>query len=266
MKITHHQIGRHAIEVWAPPTLSPTTPLLVMHDGKNVFNTETSTVGVTWGVVEAVEREIAPAHPELQPLIVAVWVPDESRRFQELAPQAVMERYPQIWDEIGGPTVSWAINDHTLRGDEYQEVLATKVVPWARETFGITASRERTAVCGSSMGALASLYALARHPETWGSALALSTHLPLGGGLMGAGLADLLPPPGRHRIWMDYGDQTLDAAYAPYQARFDADLAARGWQFGADVQTTPFPGHDHSERAWSARIHLVLKWWLEGLG
>lgn len=56
-----------------------------MHDGKNVFNAETATVGVTWGVVEAVEREIAPAHPELQPLIVAVWVPDESRRFQELA-------------------------------------------------------------------------------------------------------------------------------------------------------------------------------------
>jgi hypothetical protein len=65
---------------------------------------------------------------------------------------------------------------------------------------------------------------------------------------------------------MDYGDQTLDAAYAPYQAAFDADLAARGWQFGTDVLTTPFPGHDHSERAWSARIHFVLQWWLNGLG
>ena len=116
MKFTTHTIGRHAIEVWVPPTLSPTTPVLVMHDGKNVFNPATSTVGVTWGVAEAVERVIAPARPELQPLIVAVWVPDESRRFQELAPKAVMERYPQIWDEIGGPTVSWAINDHTLRG------------------------------------------------------------------------------------------------------------------------------------------------------
>ena len=84
MKITHHRIGRHAIEVWVPPTLSPETPLLVMHDGKNVFNPKTSTVGVTWGVVEAVEREIAPTRPDLQPLIVAVWVPDESRRFQEL--------------------------------------------------------------------------------------------------------------------------------------------------------------------------------------
>jgi predicted alpha/beta superfamily hydrolase len=157
MKFTTHTIGRHAIEVWVPPTLSPNTPILVMHDGKNVFNPATSTVGVTWGVAEAVERVIAPAHPELQPLIVAVWVPDESRRFQELTPQAVMERYPQIWDEIGGPTVSWAINDHTLRGNDYQDVLATQVVPWAREQFGITASRERTAVCGSSMGALASL-------------------------------------------------------------------------------------------------------------
>ena len=45
-----------------------------------------------------------------------------------------------------------------------------------------------------------------------------------------------------------------------------ADLAARGWKFGTDVLTTPFPGHDHSERAWSARIHLVLQWWLNGLG
>ena len=100
MKFTTHTIGRHAIEVWVPPTLSPNTPILVMHDGKNVFNPATSMVGVTWGVAEAVERVIAPARPELQPLIVAVWVPDESRRFQELAPQAVMERYPQIWDEI----------------------------------------------------------------------------------------------------------------------------------------------------------------------
>ena len=33
MKFTTHTIGRHAIEVWVPPTLSPTTPILVMHDG-----------------------------------------------------------------------------------------------------------------------------------------------------------------------------------------------------------------------------------------
>ena len=265
MEILHHRIGRHAIEVWAPPSLSPTTPVLVMHDGKNVFNPATSTVGVTWGVAEAVERSIAPVHPQLQPLIVAVWVPDERRRFQELAPQSVMEHFPEIWDEVGGPTASWAIDDRRLRGNAYQDLLALEVLPWARERFGVERCRERTAVCGSSMGGLASLYALARHPEAWGSALALSTHFPLGDGRMGAGLASVLPPPGRHRIWMDYGDQTLDAAYAPYQAAFDADLAARGWQLGTDVLTTAFPGHDHSERAWSARIHLALTWWLEGL-
>ena len=33
MEILHHRIGRHAIEAWAPPSLSPTTPVLVMHDG-----------------------------------------------------------------------------------------------------------------------------------------------------------------------------------------------------------------------------------------
>ena len=75
-----------------------------------------------------------------------------------------------------------------------------------------------------------------------------------------------LPPPASHRIWMDHGDVTLDAAYAPYQQRMDAAMRQGGYREGAGWQSRVYPGTEHSEIAWRARLPEILAFLLQGRG
>ncbi|MFM2433879.1 MAG: hypothetical protein RI974_619, partial [Actinomycetota bacterium] len=41
-RIDTYEFDKHRVDVWVPPSVSDTTPVLVMHDGKNVFFSEHS--------------------------------------------------------------------------------------------------------------------------------------------------------------------------------------------------------------------------------
>jgi len=129
------------------------------------------------------------------------------------------------------------------------------------------------------MGGLVSLYALARYPGVFGGVAALSVHWPLTlnfpwlgpppravvdtlAGNWLAWLADALPAAGSHRIYVDRGTETLDAAYAPWHARMAGLLAEKGYRDGLDAMTPVFPGADHSERSWRARLAVPLRFLL----
>jgi hypothetical protein len=60
----------------------------------------------------------------------------------------------------------------------------------------------------------------------------------------------------------DYGTETQDAAYEPYQLWMDALLQAAGYQRGTDWITQKFAGAEHSERAWRARVDVPLRFLL----
>ena len=66
-----------------------------------------------------------------------------------------------------------------------------------------------------------------------------------------------LPDPVSHKIYFDYGTATLDAAYEPYQRQVDKIMRAHGYG-ESSWMTKKFPGADHSENAWNARLHIPL--------
>ena len=70
-------------------------------------------------------------------------------------------------------------------------------------------------------------------------------------------LRERLPAPGRHRLYFDHGDATLDALYPPLQAEVDRIGVARDWAFPA-WRSLAFPGAEHSEDAWAARLDGVF--------
>jgi hypothetical protein len=72
-----------------------------------------------------------------------------------------------------------------------------------------------------------------------------------------------LPSPRTHRIWFDHGDQTLDSAYAPYQAEVDALLAKRGWLRDQDFASRAYPGAAHNEASWRIRLADPLQFLLQ---
>jgi predicted alpha/beta superfamily hydrolase len=188
------------------------------------------------------------------PGLIAVCVWNTARRHREYMPAAPLERAgaeearSRFIAERGGEPLS----------DGYCDFLALEVKPWIDRSFRTLRDPAHTWVGGSSMGALAALYALERHPEVFGCAACLSTHWSIGGEVLVDGVAQLLPPPGRHRLYFDHGTATLDAAYAPLQQRMDRHLRTAGYRVGADFVTRVFTGHDHSERAWRARLDVAL--------
>ena len=71
-----------------------------------------------------------------------------------------------------------------------------------------------------------------------------------------------LPNPKNHKIYFDYGDQTLDAMYKPLQKKVDLVMKEKG--FASKNWTTKyFPGKDHSEKSWSERLDVPLAFLLK---
>lgn len=114
------------------------------------------------------------------------------------------------------------------------------------------------------MGGLISLYALCTHHDVFGAAGCLSTHWPIGGSYLVQAISDLLPRPGVHRIYYDYGTATLDAEYEPFQLEMDHCMEMAGYRRDIDWVTRKFLEADHSEAAWRTRVDIPLAFLLQG--
>jgi predicted alpha/beta superfamily hydrolase len=112
------------------------------------------------------------------------------------------------------------------------------------------------------MGGLISLFALLEYPDVFGGAGCLSTHWPAGGDGLVDFLGQALPKAGQHRLYFDFGTETLDAGYEPYQRRMDDWVHAAGYRSCQDWVTHKFAGAEHSERAWRARVGIPLRFLL----
>ncbi len=255
---TFHLDGRR-IDFLVPADLGPDTPVLVMHDGKGLLVEKKLTWnGQNWQIPEAIASGRIKA-PGRTPLVVGVFIDEAKGRFNELAPEDILAKHPEFLNQIDQVLLP---ADSKLHGNDYQDFLASRLLPSIAEKYGIKLDRSKTAIGGASMGGLATLYALGRHPEVWGAGLAVSTHWPLGGKAMAAELAAALPVDTGQVIWQDCGTLDVDKPYLPVQLSFVADLEKRGLKRDVDFAATVFPGSGHNENWWAGRVHLPINWWL----
>jgi hypothetical protein len=112
------------------------------------------------------------------------------------------------------------------------------------------------------MGGLISAYAISEYPKVFGGAGCLSTHWPAGDGAVIDYLKKSLPDPKTHKFYFDFGTETLDAQYEPYQLRANAVMKQSGYVEGDNWITKKFVGDDHSERSWSKRVDVPLQFLL----
>jgi len=251
------------VDVWVPPghacDRNQRFPVLYMHDGQNLFNPQTSTIGVAWNIDTAVARLVdAGTIPEM--IVVGAW--STSLRWPEYmipGPFDAAENGAQLRAafeaERGSPPI----------GDAYLRFIVEELKPFIDARYRTKPDRAHTFVMGSSMGGLISLAALCTYPEVFGGAGCLSTHWVAAEGIMVDYLPEILPEPDAHRIYFDYGTETLDAQYPPFQARVDAHMRAAGYTEGEDWITRKFEGAEHSERAWRKRVHIPLTFLLGDL-
>ena len=243
------------VEVWLPPGYdadhSARFPVIYIHDGQNVFTTGTGYGGSTWEVDRAMQKLLA-AKTARPAIIVAIWNTGMGRFPEYMPAKAVTGDSLEIIPGAPGmPTKN-------ISSDAYLKFIVGELKPFIDRTYRTKPGVSDTFVMGSSMGGLISAYALCEYPHVFGGAGCVSTHFPAGKGAVIDYLAKNLPKPGAHKLWFDYGTETLDALYEPYQRRMDAVMKAAGYTEGRDWITKKFPGAEHSEKSWRARVDQPL--------
>jgi len=248
-------VAPRQIEVWLPPSYETDSDrryaVLYMHDGQNVFNPATSTHKIPWGVNEAMIR-LRGDNKAREAIVVAAWC-QPTKRLAEYMPQKAFNtprgtRKLKHFTALFGAPFS----------DAYLQFIIEELKPFIDTTYRTLPKQPDTLIMGSSMGGLISLYALCEYPHIFGGAGCVSTHWVIGEGLVVEYMKETLPPPGQHRLYFDYGTAGKDAPYEPYQRQADDILQAAGYQPGVDWLTQKFPGAEHNEKAWRARVHIPL--------
>ena len=262
------------VTVWLPSSYRPggaRHAVVYMHDGQNLFDPDTGYGGMEWKVDETLDRLIL--EKKVRPtIVVAIW--NTPKRLREYVPsKAFAHLPPQYMDRVrglyGGDPLS----------DGYLKFIVQELKPRIDRQFRVKPDRANTAVMGSSMGALISLYAVAEYRHVFGGAGMVSTHWPLflpadGGKAITDDeyeavssafehyLAPMLPNPKTHRLYFDHGTETLDAIYARYQKRIDAIVAKRGYRQKVNWISRNFPGQAHNEKSWASRVEIPLRFLL----
>jgi predicted alpha/beta superfamily hydrolase len=152
-----------------------------------------------------------------------------------------------------------------VKSDGYLKFIVHELKPFIDKTYSTMTGRENTFTSGSSMGGLISLYAICEYPDVFGGAACLSTHwigtsyernnpIP---SLFMVYLENNLPDPAVHKLYFDYGTETLDSLYEPYQLQADSIIVSRGYNV-SNFLSLKFNGKDHSEISWAERLHIPL--------
>jgi predicted alpha/beta superfamily hydrolase len=263
--VKHHEhfaskyVDARNVDVWLPPSYDRDAkthyPVVYMHDGQNLFDPKTSYIGVDWGVDEAMTRLVGEGKIR-EAIVVGVW--NTPKRIPEYMPQKAVAG--ASGDPVAG--IPGATKEQIV-SDAYLKFLVTELKPFVDRTYRTLPGRENTFVMGSSMGGLISAYAVCEYPDVFGGAGCVSTHWPAGEGAVVDYLKKALPDPRTHRFYFDFGTETLDAQYEPYQRRVDEIMRAAGYVEGKNWITRKFDGADHSERSWSARVDVPLTFFLK---
>jgi predicted alpha/beta superfamily hydrolase len=261
-------IAARNVDVWLPDGYSDKQryAVLYMHDGQGLFDAETTWNKQAWEVDATAGKLIAAQ--QTRPFIVVGITSISQTRHSDLFPQKPFESLMQKQQDSlyalnrtqGQPMFGTKVNS-----DNYLKFIIKELKPFVDHMFSVKTGKEDTFIAGSSMGGLISMYAICEYPDVFGGAACLSTHWPgtfssENNPIPTAFMTYLkcnLPSPLTHKIYFDHGDQTLDALYEPFQKEVDLILMAKGY-VQKNWMTKKYPGADHSERSWAARLDVSL--------
>ena len=237
--------GPRQVRVLLPPGYNENTlasyPLLLMHDGQNVFDDATATFGVAWKVQDAMISSMA-AGKLTEIVIVAVDHGGAARIF-EYTPWA-----DSSFDPPGGG------------GETLLKWLDSAVLPELDKRYRLSSEQVDRVIGGSSLGGLLSCYALLTRPATWGGAMCMSGSWWWKDKTFEQWAPSKLPSKPPVRIWLDAG--TVKDGLTEARSLRDK-LLASGFKLGESIGFYEAQGANHSEGAWQARVHLPLRFFFD---
>jgi enterochelin esterase-like enzyme len=242
--------GVRDVLVWLPPGYDDAKnsgvsyPVLYMHDGQNVFEQLPGVPG-EWRADETAQELVTRGQATA---MIIVGVPHSGTgRISEYLPVPALEGV-------------------TPQGEEHIEWLLREVMPRVERAFRVKQGSENTAVGGSSLGAVISLYAAAKHPGTFGMVLAESLPLRTGAHQAWSQFLDSVDQwprkvylgVGGAETGTDAANAARNKAYVDAVRELDARLEKAG--LGPDRRLLQVDAQaTHTEEAWAKRLPLALR-------
>lgn len=212
-------------------------PVMYMFDGHNLFSDEEATYGKCWGLSDFLDGNGVPL------IIAAVECNHTGNgRLSEYSP------------------VDFTFKDGSKikgRGRTYMNWLTNTFKPYIDDNYKTLPDRANTAIGGSSMGGLMTIYALAKYGRYFSRGAALSPSLWVNGG----GYIKNLLYEAKFRsgtfIYTDYGSKEFKNHDG--QRAFFADTCAELIKKGVNVTARVVDGGTHSEASWERSIPCFLR-------
>lgn len=199
-------------------------PVIYMHDGKNLFFPDEAFLGREWTVDE--NLDLLDKMNLVDPFIV-VGVYADDREFE----------YTKPGYEIFGKS------------------LVEEIKPWVDDNFRTSVNPWDTCVMGSSLGGVVSFYLGWEYPDTFGSAVCLSSTFGWKDNLMERIETEPIENRKNLRIYLDSG---WPGDNYERNARMIFTLLSRGFQLGQVIHLA-FPLAAHDENAWASRLHIPFQ-------
>jgi predicted alpha/beta superfamily hydrolase len=218
-------------------------PVLYLHDGQNLFEPETAFVkGEHWRVGETATALIEAG--TIEPLIIVGIYNTGRERINE---------YTHTFDRRRGGGDA----------DSYARLVREELKPFVDATYHTLTDRVHTAIGGSSLGGLVTLYIGLKHPDVFGGLAVLSPSVWWDRRSILKEVRRAVPP--RPRIWLDMGTRESRGEGSARKVVDDvrllkSGLEKAGWKDGVDLHYEEIEGGTHSERAWGDRFGRVLEW------
>ncbi len=237
--------GCRDIAVWLPPGYGRARrrhPVVYFQDGQNIFDPVTAFLGQSW-LAGARAEELIRRGAITPPIMVGIYNTGFNR----------MNEYAPTRAEFTG----WDGEKCRSTGDakRYAKFVVAELKPFIDARYLTLPGPRTTSLVGSSMGGLVSLYTMLWHPRTFGAVAALSPSLWWDNRVVFQDFGRLLRRP-ETRLWLDTGTAEPGWEAAPL---FRDTLITAGWTLGDDLAYREYPGAEHTEKAWAARIGDVLE-------
>jgi predicted alpha/beta superfamily hydrolase len=212
-------------------------PVLYMQDGQNLFEPERSFIpGRHWRLLEAADAAIADRAARAM-IIVGIDNAGGDR----------IDEYTPTHDEV---------KHHGGRADDYGRMLVEELKPIIDAGYRTMTDKANTAIGGSSLGGLVSLYLGLKRPDVFGGVASMSPSVWWDSRMI-VGMLDRFDSKERPRVWLDIGGR--EGTEALNDARVLRErMTAMGWNEGS-FRYFEDRRADHSEGAWAKRVRTVLE-------
>eukprot|EP00045_Choanoeca_perplexa_P004733 m.40188 g.40188 ORF g.40188 m.40188 type:complete len:372 (+) comp12731_c1_seq1:847-1962(+) len=232
------------IVIYTPPSYYENTmktyPVLVGHDGQNLFNASTSFQGIAWDIDQTVNALIA---QERISEMVIIGVYNTAKRIAEYTYSTDPE-FPSPQSGEGQHYLDW-LEQHAL----------PKVVA---DGWRIDARPGQLRMFGSSLGGLLSCYACYTRPTIWAQCVCMSSSFWWNDEDFHRVIQHQPPPPSSSIFYVDSGNT------GPDNDDFNQTLTVRkrfqelGWRLGDNLGYYVMDGGSHNEASWGARFYVPM--------